>query len=234
MQLTPRTLVMAVGACLAGGLVLGVAGAVGSGVAASAAQTEPSPPTTSPKEDLGDSEVTFPSPSQTHAAATPIATAIPTQVPTPTPKASLAPAESTPSPTAPPTPPGPLSRAESMTPVQQPRPEPTKMSESPRPRALRAPARPEAAPRKVQSPRGSWQPPTLGIGVVNIGAPRLASGARPAVAVLCIPSTSCSAQGSSLTITAEADTVVVTWTAPASREWRAWHADSDYSPASGG
>ena len=233
MQLTPRTLVMAVGACLTGGLVLGVAGAVGSGVAASAAQTEPTPPATSPEEDLGDSEITFPSPSQTKPAATPSATVIPTQVPTPTPTASQAPPASTPSPTPTPTPPDTSSRAESTTPVPQTRPEPKK-TESPGPRAMSGPARPEAAPRKVQSPRGSWQPPTLGIGVVNIGAPRLASGARPDVAVLCIPSTACSAEGSSLTITAEADTVVVTWTAPASREWRAWHADSVYSPASGG
>lgn len=226
---------MAVGACLAGGLVLGVAGAVGSGVAASAAQTEASSPTASSEEDLGDSEITFPSPSQTNAAATPSATAIPTQVPTPTPTAPQVSEELTPSPSPTPTPTTPdlSSSAESKTPVPQPRPEPKK-SESSRPRAMSAPARPEAEPRRDQSPRGSWQPPTLGIGVVNIGAPRLASGARPDVAVLCIPSTACSAEGSSLTITAEADTVVVTWSAPASREWRAWHADSVYSPASGG
>ena len=229
MQLTPRTLVMAVGACLAGGLVLGMAGAVGSGVAASAALTEPSPPTTSLEENLGDSEITFPSPSQTNAAATASATAIPTQVPTSEPLPSEAPTVST----RPATTTDTSSSAKSTTPVQQPRPEPKK-AESPGPRAVSTPARPEAEPRKVQSPRGSWQPPTLGIGVVNIGAPRLASGARPDVAVLCIPSTACSAEGSSLTITAEADTVVVTWTAPASGEWRAWHADSVYSPASGG
>lgn len=227
MQLTPRTLAMAVGACLAGGIVLGVAGVIGSSVAAGAHQLEASPTTTSPAGALGDSAITFPAPSETSATANPRADALSTELPTPIPSATTP--ASTPRPKA--TTPDPSTSAKASAPTQRPRPEPKK-STSPQAQSSSASTAPEPTTRKVQSPRGSWQPPTLGIGVVNIGAPRLASGARPDVAVLCIPSTSCSAQGSSLTITAQADTVVVTWTAPASREWRAWHADSIYSPAS--
>ena len=228
MQLTPRTLTLALGACLAGGLVLGVASVIGSGVAAGAAQPETSPTATPPVVALGDAEITFPSPQVPPISSDPGPVASPSHT---TPSPLKAPTESIPSPEA--ATPDPSTGTKTSPPTQRPRPEP-KNSTSPRAQPSSASTGPEPEPRKAQSPRGSWQPPALGIGVVNIGAPRLASGARPDVAVLCIPSTSCSAQGSSLTITAQADTVVVTWTAPASRGWRAWHADSIYSPASEG
>jgi len=215
---------MAVDACLAGGLVLGVAGAVGSGVAVGAAQPEASPTPTSPADALGDIEITFPSPSAPPISVDPGAIASP--APRPTPSASVPPRESTPVPEVIPEDPAP--RRASAAPNRSPRP-PASKPAAPQPPAVRPTARPEPSPIKKQSPRGNWQPPALGIGVTNIGAPRLASGARAEVTVLCIPSVACSPQGSSLTITAEAETAVVTWSAPASRGWQAWHADSVYS-----
>jgi hypothetical protein len=231
MHLTPRTLVMAIGVCLAGGLVLGVAGTIGSGVAAGAAQPSSSPSTTSAAADLGDSEITFTSPSASLTQPTTIAAQTPTPTPTPTASPSPRPADATAEPkprSSQPTP-----RATTSASTTPPRLKPSSPAEPPA-NAFNSPKKPEPIIRKDPSPRGSWKPPTLGIGVVNIGAPRLTSGARPDVAVLCIPSTSCAAQGSSLTISAEADTVVVTWAAPASRNWRAWHADSVFSPPSVG
>ena len=63
MQLTPRTLTLTLGACLAGGLVLGVAGAIGPAVSASSAAPEPTATVANfPQAELGDSEISFPSP----------------------------------------------------------------------------------------------------------------------------------------------------------------------------
>jgi hypothetical protein len=79
-----------------------------------------------------------------------------------------------------------------------------------------------AATRTNPQPLDGWQAPDLGVGVTNVGAPRLSSGRRAAVTVMCTPSSACDGAGSSLTITPEASSVSVTWNAPEQGKWRSW------------
>ena len=64
--------------------------------------------------------------------------------------------------------------------------------------------------------------PAWAWGETNIGVPRLSSGQRADVTVMCTPSTACSASASSLTIAPDASSVSVTWSTPASRKWHSW------------
>lgn len=251
MQLTPRTLTMALGACLAGGLVVGAAAAIGPAVSASSAPPEPAPSsqTVSPA-DLGDADVSFPSPT---TSSRPTSAAPP---PAPSPSAvwpgstvsspprpdhedfiprPTADISATPSATA-------TARAPEPTPVPTPAP-----TQSPTPRPTRttpargnpmttgeAPGHANVVARSTPKPLGSWHAPRLGVGVTNIGAPRLSSGQRADVAVMCTPSTACSASGSSLTITPDASSVSVTWRTPASGKWHSWAVTRAYSAPQAG
>ena len=71
-------------------------------------------------------------------------------------------------------------------------------------------------------------PAGLGVGETNIAAPKLSSGARADVTVMCTPSAACSAAGSFVTITPEASMVSVTWSAPARNNWRSWTVSRSY------
>lgn len=243
MQLTPRTLTLALGACLGGGLVLGTAAAVSPAVGASSASPGPTASTTnySPAE-LGDAEVSFPSPT---TSASP-RSAAPSQLPSRTDGHSASPVTSTekstievpvPTPTVDATAtPLPTSAARAprptAVPAQTPSPKPRPARTTPDPGNPVSSSRPHvqqgAVTRSTPEPLDGWRAPHLGVGVTNIGAPRLSSGWRANVTVMCTPSASCSASGSSLTIMPDASQVWVTWSAPASDKWRSWAATRSY------
>ena len=239
MQLTPRTLTMALGACLAGGLVLGVAAAFGPALSGSSASPEraPSSLALSPAE-LGDVQVSFPSPTTnssptlgapaaapSRSAGWPASAVASPSKPDHEDAVSSPPADAsaTPSPTA--TPRGPR-------PTVVPAPAPTQSS-TPRPTGTtpslgnpiapgQRPAHANVVNRSTPRPLGGWHGPRLGLGVTDIGAPRLSSAQRADVTVMCTPSTACSVSGSSLTITPAASSVSVTWSTPAGRKWHSW------------
>lgn len=222
MQLTPRTLGMALGACLAGGLVVGFVTVISPSVGVSDPSPEAAAASPAYSEaELGDVQVTFPTPSM--RVATPTSAATP---PDAEPSAPL----STTAPTSASTPPSPAPKA---TPTAAHTSTPTRSTpppaQAPRPKAI-APAVQRSAPH----PLHGWKPPNLGVGVTDISAPALSSGARVHVTVMCTPSSACSAAGSSLKIAPDASTVSVTWSVPPDAKWDSWVATGAYSTGNGG
>ena len=235
MQLTPRGLVMAGTAMLVGGAVFGIL----TSLAPTATVTDPTPtPSASTSwsdAELGDQVTTYPSSgsaSPTTASSNTPAPASEPALQTPTPTMS-----STPSTSASLTEPAPSSSAlpsttTRITPQATPRSTPratARPTTSPRPArtATRLPAaRPTPrAPRpttKASGPRGGWSAPVLLAGVNDVRPPSLTSGARVQVTVACSPSRACIVSGSDLTIDPAAESVTVTWSAPARAGYRAW------------
>lgn len=241
MQLTPRTLGIALGACLAGGLVLGVASSVGTVI--SARPTAPDASGTmrsSSATDLGDREVSYPPTEAQSGVISAAPESSPAEMPE-TPVTSIpssssgaaAPAPTSPTPTGSRSP-APRAATTASPPAIHPanKPRPTSPSRAlgnrmtnattPRPRAQ------HAVTRTNPQPLDGWRAPSLGIGVTNIGAPRLSSGLRAAVTVMCTPSSACDGAGSSLTITPDASSVSVTWSAPEHGTWRPWSVTRAY------
>jgi hypothetical protein len=231
MQLTPRTLTLALGACLAGGLVLGVASVIGPAVSASSAAPEPTATVANfPQTELGDTEISFPSP-----------TSSPSERPA---AASLPPSPNTgwsPSPVNSPATLGDPNRFSSpaatatATPAPIVTPEATALETTRITPKVEHPLKPEEgssnpgpATWSTPAPLAGWHPPRLGVGETNIAAPKLSSGGRADVTVMCTPSAACSAAGSFVTITPEASMVSVTWSAPARNNWRSWAVSRSY------
>jgi hypothetical protein len=233
MQLTPRNLVMACGAMLAGGAVFGVITTLMPAVSLPTA-TAVSPTTipTATADDLGDEEIAFP--------ASPVASPVPWPTPVasnPVPSATLpmpgaSPATSSPSPSPMlTTSPSPVVPSTSMA----PRPRATarsgsgpsvRVSRAPRPTATPTATR-RPAPAPVPAPRrttvtGGWQAPSLHVGANTIALPRLTSRATVRVTVGCSPSSACHVDGDQLVIDPAATAVTVTWWAPATAGYRRW------------
>lgn len=234
MQLTPRGLVMAGTAMLVGGAVFGIV----TSLAPTATVTDPTPaPSASTSwsdAELGDQVTTYPSSSSsltaTPSAAPATASEVAPQTPTPsvssTPSPSPSLTESAPSSSALP------STTTKTTPQATPRTTPratARPTTSPRPAQARTEppaARPTPrAPRpttRAAAPRSGWSAPVLLVGVNDVRPPSLTSGARVQVTVACSPSRACTVSGSDLTIDPAAESVTVTWSAPARARYRAW------------
>ena len=236
MQLTPRTLGMALGACLAGGLVLGIAGTLSASIAVASAPTQPaSSPSSYSAAVLGDAQSTF---TGTSPSATPLQSSAVPPTSTPIPESatkssadSASPTPSTITTTAP--------ANESPEPARAKRPNARPLAEGtiavPKPPAT-TPLQPPKPTSKLEKPEpsSSWSAPNLAVGVINIAPPKLTSGARPSVTVMCSPSAACGAAGNSLTIDPEAQRVTVTWSTPRKGRWAPWVAIRAYSAHAGG
>lgn len=248
MQLTPRNLVLACGAMLAGGAVFGVVTTLAPAVSlptATAANPTPAPTTwpTPASGDLGDEEITFPASPNTSATVAPSAWPTPVAsspasgpaIPSPSATPAAAP-ESAGSPSASlSTADGPDHAMPSATPATSTsaRPRATMRPGSsqaargarvPRPTATPTPARRTAPAPSLRrtSATGGWQAPSLRIGANTIAVPRLTSRATVRVTVGCSPSSACQISGDQLVIDPSATAVTVTWWAPAARGYRAW------------
>jgi len=235
MQLTPRTLGMALGACLVGGLILGLVlvlspsvGATGSSPGAASQAPDYS------QAELGDAQISYPTPVMTASTPTSSATSSPASPSNPSPVATSTTAPVSPSvlsmasPAASPTATVTGSQAVAVPnatyPAAPSNPKPTAI---PVPRAkVNVPAVQSVVPQALHG----WTPPRLGLGVTNISAPTLSSGARVHATVMCSPSTACNVGGNLLLITADAMHVSVTWNAPTVQSWRAWTTSSTFSP----
>ncbi len=243
MQLTGRTLVLGLAACLVGGAAFGLVTSIAGAAPrpATPAESEAASPT-SPSENLGDEVATFPlDPSPppdariTAPTASPLAaesataTASPSQEPRP---ASIAaPVQSTHSP-------------EAVT-TSQPHPQPsaahstpgvriTQRATSPPRNAAPASHTPARAPKPSVSPATTrpldgWLPPALHVGANDIAPPRLSSGADVGMVIGCSPSSACILDGATLTITPDAAAVNVSWSAPRTRGNLGWLATVDWS-----
>ncbi len=239
MQLTPRTLGIALGACMAGGLVVGIAMAIGPSVGTNDARQDAAGSSAAySKAELGDAQVTYPTPSMRVAAptSTPTLPAVASSSPLPKAKPTIASASSTPPPNEIPTAPEVTKTAGSW---DKPQPTATRASTPihPAPPPERVP-KPKvnsiAVQRSAPEPLHDWKPPHLGVGVTDISAPALTSSARVHVTVMCSPSSACNASGTFLTITPEATHVSVTWSGLSIDRWRAWTTSSDYNAAPAG
>lgn len=227
MQLTPRNLVVACGAMLAGGAVFGVITTLMPAVSLpTATAVNPTTMPTATADDLGDEEITFPASPVASPVAwpTPVASNPVPSATVPMPDAS--PAIPTPTLTTSPSP---------VVPSKSTRPRPratarpgsgqsTRASRSPRPTATptttRRPA-PAPAPR-LTTVTGGWQAPSLHVGSNTIALPQLTSRATVRVTVGCSPSSACHVSGDQLVIDASATAVTVTWWAPATARYRSW------------
>ena len=241
MQLTPRTLAMALGACMAGGLVLGVAGMVSPSLAATnAPATAGESNEARVSEGLGDAQVSFPDTStspKASVAAPPIDvvhSVEPQAVVSIGPSAE--PSSSAPSPTH-------LS-APAATTAATPRatrsPEADRAKSIPKRPNVGTPFTKTSAPpepttkQAVTEVLDGWTAAHLAVGLIDIKPPRLSSKADVNVTVMCSPSTSCVAAGNSLTISQDAQRVTVTWNAPGRGLWRAWSASAAYTESTVG
>jgi hypothetical protein len=219
MHLTPRTLAMALVACIAGGLVLGIAGMLSP----TSTATPPAPSLATPASsaagvDLGDAQVSYPLSTPPVDEATG-GVAVP----------SVPPIVELPS----------AVRTPPASPSMSAIPAPSPTSTRPTPPAT-PPARANATDGKARSikPRtrartpdeiGGWVAPRLRLGDTSIAPPLLTSGVIPFVTVMCSPSSTCNLAGDTLTITEGARQVTVEWHAPADDGWREWNATRTYN-----
>lgn len=217
---------MAIGVCLAGGLVLGAA----MTFAPSLGSARPTPSAIHYVEAaLGDSQVSFPMPTTSPLPAVVLPSATPTSeslMPVST-SAPAEPAASTsPSPSS-------IAPERSVAAVAEPLPEP---SRSAQPHSTPTPARSETAPapgRPLQSsrpavpaavpvPLNGWAPGKLRVGPNDVSVPKLSTGAKVTITVMCSPSTACQMAGSRLVIDPTAAQVSVTWRSPGNSRSKAW------------
>ena len=226
MHLTPRTLAMALAACVAGGLVLGIAGMVSPTSAATPPAPAPAwslatPASNAAGVDLGDALVSYPlstPPVDEATGGVPVASAspgvsLPSAVESPPASPSMsaipAPRPTSTRPTPPATPPA---RANST--------DGEARSIKPRTRA------------KTPDEIGGWVAPRLRLGDTSIAPPLLTSGVIPFVTVMCSPSSACNLAGDTLTITEGAQQVTVAWHAPADDGWREWNSARTFNAPS--
>lgn len=224
---------MAIGACLAGGLVLGAA----TTFAPSLGSARPTPSASHYDEAaLGDSQVSFPMPTATPPPAVVVPSATPTSE-----SLTLGPASASADPVTS-TSPEPRSTAphRSAPTVANPTTEPAWTAQ---PHAESTPARSATSPspgRPFQNSRpavpaaapvhlNGWVPRQLRVGANDVTAPKLSTGAKVTVTVMCSPSTACQMSGSSLVIDPAAAQVAVTWRSPGNSQSRAWSASRTFS-----
>lgn len=241
MQLTGRSLIMALAACVASGAAFGVVTSLARAQQPSTPETVSAPstplvaPTIGPTE-LGDEIASYPltttsatvSPSSASEASS---TSLPTSkavTPTATPSAVLtsAPAHVVAGPT------------------QRPARQPSAAARwsrppDPKPAASRPPAGDPGVPLaaattsrpkpKVTRPVNGWHPPVLRVGDNDISAPVLSSGADVGMVIGCSPSSACILVGEALTITAHAAAVNVSWSATRTHGYPGWQATVDWS-----
>jgi hypothetical protein len=243
MQLTGRTLVLALGACLVGGAAFGLVTSIAGAAPRPAAPVESvaaSP--ASHSQNLGDDVATFPlDPSPSPDAQIIATSASPVAVESTTPTAS---------PSREPTP---KSMATNVTPAHSPRPVSTSPSHpqpasaqstpgvritqgaTPPPRNAAPPSHTSArAPKPSVSPAATrpldgWHPPALHVGANDIAPPPLSSGADVGMIIGCSPSAACSLDGGTLTIEPDAAAVNVSWSAPRTRGYLDWQASVDWA-----
>lgn len=243
MQLTGRTLVLGLAACLVGGAAFGLVTSIAGAAPrpATPAESEAASPA-SPSGNLGDEVATFPLDPSTSpedriiatsasplAAESATAPAGPSQEPRPT--SIAAPVQSTHSPEAVTTPQShPQPSAAHSTPgvriTQRATPPPRKAAP-----ASHTPARapkPSVSPAATR-PLDGWHPPALHVGANDIAPPRVSSGADVGMVIGCSPSAACILDGGTLTIGADAETVNVSWSAPRTRGHLGWQSTVDWS-----
>ena len=241
MQLTPRTLAMALGACMAGGLVLGVAGMVSPSLAATGTPVAAVDPHEGQASTvLGDAQVSFPeisaSPEASMAASTfgvvhPVESQAVASV-----SPSVEPSNTAPSPSG--------ASIPATTTAETPRttrsPEARPVRSIPKQPEIGTPLTKASAPTELRMQRAAtevldgWSAPHLAVGPIDISPPRLTSKAKVNVTVMCSPSASCAAAGNSLTISQDAQRVTVTWNAPTQDRWREWSASAAYTRPTAG
>lgn len=228
MHLTPRTLLMALTACLIGGLVLG-------GVSSLASISMPSAPTPttfpSPsgysEADLGDAEITMPTTSpeaSVSAAQVAPSPAVSQTVITPTDPIAAQPTSSrvAASPSAS------KDMRSTKKPASRPTADSTRASRAATNPSLGVPFDQQAGSARAARPRAldGWKPPVLHVGTNQVGSPRLSTGASVAITVMCSPSSACSLGGGTLEIGSNARAVTVTWSSVRSTRSAGWSASS--------
>lgn len=155
-----------------------------------------------------------PSEPPTAAAEDPLAPPTPTLRPTPHPAPASAPTV-TPQPSPSTKKPDPKpAHPHSKTPPTTPAP-------VAKPAARPAPVKPRSV-RRPNGPASGWSAPDVHIGSVELTRPTLKSGQRPELTVACSPSAACTVSGSTLVVSDAAQSVTVTWYAPATKSWTAW------------
>lgn len=241
MQLTGRSLIMALFACVVSGAVFGTVTSLARAQQPSTPETVSTPstppvaPTIGPME-LGDEIASYPL-TTTSATASPSSaseassTSVPTSnAVTPTASASAVGTSA----------PAPVVAGPSQRPYGQP-PAAAKRSHPPNPPSVTSrpptgdPGVPFAATTtsrptpKVTRPVNGWHPPVLRVGDIDISAPVLNSGADVGMVIGCSPSSACILVGEALTITSDAAAVSVSWSAPRTRGYPDWRATVDWS-----
>jgi hypothetical protein len=217
---------MAIGACLAGGLVLSAAMTFGPSLGSPS-----STPSTAHFDEaaLSDSQVSFPMPTTTPNPAVAMPSATPTAeslVPVATSASAEAAASTSPSPSS-------IAPEQLRAEVADPLPEPSRSAQlhsTPSPagsktettsgRPLQSP-RP-AVPAAVPVPLNGWAPNRLHVGANDVSVPKMSTSAKVTVTIMCSPSAACQMSGSSLMIDPSASQVAVTWRSPGNRRSKAW------------
>ncbi|MCF8526872.1 MAG: hypothetical protein K9G80_05095 [Candidatus Nanopelagicales bacterium] len=223
MNLTPRTLGLAVAATVTGCTVLGIMTSLDLASAHPNAHNAPAagPATALPSlaAALGDSAVTATEIASPPREASPTAT-----VPGPPTESASASDDRVPSPgdTTPDGPSPTPARTAAPRPTPTPPPPPsTTPAARPAPAASPSASRPRRPVIRRTTVRNSWQAPVLQAGATTLTVPRLTSGAPVAVTVACSPRSGCVIAGPQLQV-ATGTSVTLTWTAPARPGYTAW------------
>lgn len=223
MQLTPRTLAFAIGACLLGGVVLGAATTVMPSLGSA---TTTSRASLGDQAALGDSKVTFPLPTPTPTEIASLPSTPRSRVLAPT-RAWTDPTASTP-PSWSPTPPHPTASAATRMPTpppgavqQQSKAAPGRHATSQSSGRSIQNSRP-ALPAPSAAPLRGWVPPQLHVGSNDIASPTLSTGVQATATVMCSPRAACLMSGTVLDIDPIADRVTVTWHSPGNGQTRIW------------
>lgn len=243
MQLTGRALVMALAACVISGAVFGIVTSLAR--AAQPPSPAPQPTTTGPTlmpmpgpTGLGDDIASYPlptssatplpqsTPSQESGAGielpeTATTTATPTAMPAKSPASSVATMSQRPT--------GHSSAAAAPARAQKTRPTASRPSTPDAGIPLRSAWTSRPTSPKVTRPANGWHPPVLRVGDNDISGPELTSGADVGMVIGCSPSSACILAGRTLTITADAAVVNVSWSAPRTRGYPDWQATVEWS-----
>lgn len=228
--MTPQTLLLALGAILVSGVVLGVftslapsittASTAGASTAAVDTGESFSP------EELGDAEITYPAPTTTtpKPSVAPVPSPSVDIEPTPSVTSSASPASSgTRTPVIPTASTVPSSQSRDARPTSLASDAPRSTTQpTHRPTRVPTPSRRAVTPARVAVVVGGWRAPTVRTGATVLTRPRLSSGAPVSITVACSPRDACVISGDRLVIGVDASSVTVTWSAPAHAGFGAW------------